>query len=154
MGRPLFVVFCLMDNIIPCFLASDKQEYGAYTIRPKIYRLLSEFLDNFTVLRKNKISNNFKQEIPDFENIIKIPKTDRSVAEVKAIRPGCKETQRLLESFIEERINGYGSKRNNPANDIQSYELDGRDPCGYTGIDWSIGGARDRTWGKGLYLER
>ena len=26
------------------------------------------------------------------------------------------------------------------------YELDGRDPCGYTGIAWSIGGVHDRAW--------
>ena len=26
------------------------------------------------------------------------------------------------------------------------YELDGRDPCGYTGVAWSIGGVHDRAW--------
>ena len=26
------------------------------------------------------------------------------------------------------------------------YELDGRDPNGYTGIAWSIGGVHDRPW--------
>lgn len=31
-------------------------------------------------------------------------------------------------------------------NDI--YELDGRDPNGYTGIAWSIGGVHDRAWGE------
>jgi deoxyribodipyrimidine photo-lyase len=28
------------------------------------------------------------------------------------------------------------------------YELDGRDPNGYTGIDWSIGGVHDRAWNE------
>lgn len=28
------------------------------------------------------------------------------------------------------------------------YELDGRDPNGYTGIAWSIGGVHDRAWGE------
>jgi len=28
------------------------------------------------------------------------------------------------------------------------YELDGRDPNGYTGIAWSIGGVHDRAWGQ------
>ncbi len=28
------------------------------------------------------------------------------------------------------------------------YELDGRDPNGYTGIAWSIGGVHDRPWGE------
>ena len=26
------------------------------------------------------------------------------------------------------------------------YELDGRDPNGYTGVAWSIGGVHDRAW--------
>ena len=34
-------------NIVPCRAASLKQEYGAYTLRPKINRLLPEFLDDF-----------------------------------------------------------------------------------------------------------
>lgn len=28
------------------------------------------------------------------------------------------------------------------------YELDGRDPNGYVGIAWSIGGVHDRAWGE------
>jgi deoxyribodipyrimidine photo-lyase len=28
------------------------------------------------------------------------------------------------------------------------YELDGRDPNGYTGISWCIGGLHDRAWGE------
>jgi deoxyribodipyrimidine photo-lyase len=27
------------------------------------------------------------------------------------------------------------------------YELDGRDPNGYTGVAWAIGGKHDRAWG-------
>jgi deoxyribodipyrimidine photo-lyase len=28
------------------------------------------------------------------------------------------------------------------------YELDGRDPNGYTGVAWSVGGVHDRAWGE------
>ncbi|MGE5458624.1 MAG: deoxyribodipyrimidine photolyase, partial [Methanococcaceae archaeon] len=28
------------------------------------------------------------------------------------------------------------------------YQLDGRDPNGYTGIAWAIGGLHDRAWGE------
>jgi deoxyribodipyrimidine photo-lyase len=31
-------------NVVPCWEASDKREYGARTIRPKIHRNLPEFL--------------------------------------------------------------------------------------------------------------
>ena len=34
-------------NVVPCRIASTRQEYGAYTIRPKIQRLLPDFLDAF-----------------------------------------------------------------------------------------------------------
>ncbi|MCJ7443375.1 MAG: deoxyribodipyrimidine photo-lyase [Methanotrichaceae archaeon] len=39
-------------NIVPCWIASPKQEYGAHTIRPKIHRMLPEFLKEFPRLRK------------------------------------------------------------------------------------------------------
>ena len=31
-------------NVVPCWEASDKREYGARTIRPKIHKHLPEFL--------------------------------------------------------------------------------------------------------------
>ena len=31
-------------NVIPCWIASDKREYGARTIRSKIHKKLPEFL--------------------------------------------------------------------------------------------------------------
>ncbi len=34
-------------NIVPCRAASGKQEFGAYTLRPKIRKLLEEFMDEF-----------------------------------------------------------------------------------------------------------
>ncbi|MFN3328033.1 MAG: deoxyribodipyrimidine photo-lyase, partial [Fervidobacterium pennivorans] len=34
-------------NVVPAFFVSQKQEYGAYTLRPKIKRYLQEFLTSF-----------------------------------------------------------------------------------------------------------
>ncbi|MCX6141115.1 MAG: deoxyribodipyrimidine photo-lyase, partial [Candidatus Kapabacteria bacterium] len=34
-------------NIVPCWHVSQKQEFAAYTIRPKINRLLPDFLEEF-----------------------------------------------------------------------------------------------------------
>ena len=34
-------------NVVPCWLASDRREFSAATIRPKIHRLLPTFLDDF-----------------------------------------------------------------------------------------------------------
>jgi deoxyribodipyrimidine photo-lyase len=43
-------------NIVPCWLTSQKQEYAAHTIRPKIHKLLTSFLVEFLQLN-NKRSN-------------------------------------------------------------------------------------------------
>ena len=37
-------------NVVPVWLASDKKEYGAYTLRPKLHRLLPDFLTDFPEL--------------------------------------------------------------------------------------------------------
>jgi deoxyribodipyrimidine photo-lyase len=39
-------------NIVPCRIASPKQEYGAYTLRPKLRRLVARFLTEFPLLGK------------------------------------------------------------------------------------------------------
>jgi deoxyribodipyrimidine photo-lyase len=41
-------------NIVPIHVASQKQEWGAYTLRPKIHRLLKEFLHPFPSWIKTK----------------------------------------------------------------------------------------------------
>ena len=40
-------------NIVPCWVASEKQEHAAYTFRPKINALLPEFLVEFPELEPN-----------------------------------------------------------------------------------------------------
>jgi deoxyribodipyrimidine photo-lyase len=47
---PMFEVDA--HNIIPVWVASDKQEWGAYTLRPKIHRLLGNYLIPFPKLRR------------------------------------------------------------------------------------------------------
>ncbi len=76
---PLFDVDA--HNIVPCRAASDKQEFGAYTIRPKIKRLLSEFLDEFP-------------EVPAFRNPSRIAEPSLpSQGEEPATGPGGAEKE-------------------------------------------------------------
>jgi len=42
-------------NIVPCRVVSDKQEFAARTIRPKIQKLLPEFLQDIPVLKKHPV---------------------------------------------------------------------------------------------------
>jgi deoxyribodipyrimidine photo-lyase len=107
-------------NIVPVWSASDKQEYGAYTIRPKIHRRLPEFLDEFPAVRKHPISWNHPSEPIEWETVQKKMKVDKSVSEVKWITPGENEGRRLMRRFLDHRLTGYGNSRNNPAIDGQS----------------------------------
>ena len=34
-------------NVIPAFYVTNKQEWGAYTLRPKVHKLLDKYLTNF-----------------------------------------------------------------------------------------------------------
>ena len=43
-------------NVVPCWMASPKLEYAAYTFRPKLNRLLSDFLVPFPDLVKHPFS--------------------------------------------------------------------------------------------------
>jgi deoxyribodipyrimidine photo-lyase len=40
-------------NVVPCWLASPKQEFGAYTLRPKLKRLLPSFLTPMPGLQRH-----------------------------------------------------------------------------------------------------
>ena len=39
-------------NVVPCWEASQKNEYAAHTFRPKLYRLLPDFLEEYPELEE------------------------------------------------------------------------------------------------------
>ena len=107
-------------NIVPCWIAASKQEYGAYTLRPKIRRLLPEFLEEFPALRmhpviwKRKIKKiNWQKTLSEFE-------LDASVPEVSWIKPGEKQARKEMALFIKKKIGDYSILRNDPSKEGQS----------------------------------
>ncbi|MFB0561950.1 MAG: deoxyribodipyrimidine photo-lyase [Candidatus Lokiarchaeia archaeon] len=107
-------------NIVPCWMASPKQEYGAYTIRPKINRALPEFLEEFPNLRKHPIPWKYEAESTDWNKIIKNLRVDQSVMEVDWINSGEKAARRALSNFLENKLSVYDEQRNDPTMDGQS----------------------------------
>jgi len=65
-ARAVTVPFDEIDshNIVPCRIASDKQEYAAYTFRPKIHKLLPDFLKKPPTLKKHPINWPGSTDIP------------------------------------------------------------------------------------------
>lgn len=106
-------------NIVPCWAASPKQEFAAYTMRPKIKRALPEFLEEFPKLKKHPVS--WQEKIPK-NNWTGIQKTLKvsSIPEADWITPGEKHALNTLKIFIEKKLPSYATKRNDPVADGQS----------------------------------
>lgn len=91
-------------NVIPAFTTSDKQEWGAYTIRPKIQRLLPQYLTDFPT-------------IPALgEGTITI---DADILEWFNKLTGVHDPIVAMREFIDERLTDY-QFRNNPNLDATS----------------------------------
>ena len=114
---PFFTVDA--HNIVPVWEASSKQEYGAYTIRPKIKNLLDEFLDEFPALNKQS-NHDFTVEKVDWNLARNSLKVDFKVKEVDWLIPGEFGAMETLEKFFAKKLKDYNEKRNDPNEDALS----------------------------------
>lgn len=101
-------------NIVPCFYASPKQEFGAYTFRPKIHKKLPEFLDEFPKLKKMKAANAFAADTVDWKFVYSTLKVNEKIKAVDWIKPGENAAHKTLKQFIETKLDKYDEKRNDP----------------------------------------
>lgn len=106
-------------NIVPSLHVSDKLEFAARTIRPKIQRLLPDFLDEFSPLKKMKSTKTEKQFI-DWSKIKKSLRIDYQVDEVEWLKPGETAAHNVLQKFIDNKYVAYSVDRNNPTIDGSS----------------------------------
>ncbi|WET05197.1 deoxyribodipyrimidine photo-lyase [Lentisphaerota bacterium ZTH] len=111
------------DIIVPVETASPKEEFAAYTIRPKITKLRDFFmqpLENHVVECKNNLQLE-SLDISDPEKVIKSLHLDNSVTAAEKYHPGgASEAQRRLKTFINDKLSSYAEMRNIPSEDFQS----------------------------------
>jgi len=107
-------------NIVPCRYASTKQEFGAYTLRPKIRRLLRDFLDEFPPLVPHPFPWLEAAPALDAESILAQLSVDRTVREVAGVEAGEGAARELLHDFLEDGVDRYEKERNDPCRDGQS----------------------------------
>jgi deoxyribodipyrimidine photo-lyase len=121
-AKKLDIPFFEVDahNIVPCWVASDKQEYGAYTLRPKILRALPVFLDIFPPLQKQEVAWGEPSASIDWQEILTGLTLDRTVPEVSGFKPGEMAAWAVLEDFLENKLSNYSEGRNDPTRDGQS----------------------------------
>lgn len=100
-------------NIVPCWLASPKQEYAARTIRPKLNALRSEFLTDFPEPKCRHQSDTLPPPVKwdETETLLKV---DRSIKAVSGLEPGESAAQTRLRDFVDGRLNRYADERNDP----------------------------------------
>ena len=107
-------------NIVPSRFVSPKREFAAYTIRPKINRILTQFLTDFPPLvihpyQWDGVGTDF-----DPNELLRQLPLDRSVQPVSGVVAGEDAAYDMLESFIIDRLSEYATARNNPVRSGQS----------------------------------
>ncbi|MEJ5244235.1 MAG: deoxyribodipyrimidine photo-lyase [Bacteroidota bacterium] len=105
-------------NIVPAFYVTDKQEFSAYTIRPKLHKLLQEFLEEFPKI-EYYLQNGNINKIDYFQNIDNYLKRIDYINPI-TFKPGANEAINVLNFFIENKLIHYSEKRNDPSINYQS----------------------------------
>lgn len=111
-NTPLYQVDA--HNIIPVWVTSNKQEFAARTIRPKIHKNLKEFLTEFPPLEKHPYPPKVKNESTDWDKAWAHLKIDETVLPLTWAQPGTLSGYRMLFEFITQRLKGYADDRNDP----------------------------------------
>ncbi len=108
------------DVVVPVSLVSDKEEYAARTIRPKINRLRERFLVPLAQAPSDSIPRLDKKQadagIPALDDL----HLDRTVAPSTTFRGGQDAAAAALALFIRDKLPTYHTARNDPANGICS----------------------------------
>ena len=99
-------------NIVPCWESSDKQEYAAYTFRPRIMRKLSQYLTEIPEIKPQKIENIWFQN-HDWPPELAADSFNHNLKD-RIIESGTGAGWRKLNQFIKEKLNNYADLHNDP----------------------------------------
>jgi deoxyribodipyrimidine photo-lyase len=107
------------DVVVPVEVASDKEEIGARTLRPRIHRVWDRYIKG---LRAGKVGRNARAlrlrsdlNLFDAEAALRRLNVDESVPPVTRFLGGYSEASRRLNSFLRNRLEGYSDRRSEPA---------------------------------------
>ncbi len=112
------------DNVVvPIEETSQKEEYSAATIRPKILSKLNNFLELPPEISPKKSSLKMELEsieISDLDKTISSLNIDKSVNKSDYFRGGTSQAKKLIDEFIEKSLEKYEEEGNNPENNAAS----------------------------------
>jgi deoxyribodipyrimidine photo-lyase len=106
--------------VVPVELASNKEEYSAATLRPKIAGQLDRFLHSAEPVNPQRSS--LSLDVPTLagettEKLLSLITIDRSVPESDIFKGGTEEANRRITEFLQQRLDGFEKNRNEPAGD-------------------------------------
>ncbi|KYC49120.1 MAG: Deoxyribodipyrimidine photo-lyase [Candidatus Methanofastidiosum methylothiophilum] len=111
------------NTVVPIEEVSKKEEYAAATIRPKINRLLSQYIVPIDPIKPIKSASSLGFDSLDLEDInvlIKSLEIDKSVSTAPDLFGGTSEAKSHLDLFIKTKLDRYDDLRNNPNLDYLS----------------------------------
>ncbi|HEX3358013.1 MAG TPA: deoxyribodipyrimidine photo-lyase [Tepidisphaeraceae bacterium] len=118
-GAACRVIQVETDCVVPVEIVSNKAEFAARTIRPKIHRNLKEYLAPLHQLKLKRSSLHLRIkgniDVANPDGALSKLKLDRSVSPSSHFLGGAHEAQRRLRQFISNGINGYAYGRSEPA---------------------------------------
>lgn len=124
-GTNVRVVEVESDVVVPVETVSNKHEFAARTIRPKIHKLWNDYLKPLRPTKPKHPSLTLKIkgdiDVSDPATALKALKLDRSVKVSPVYRGGEVEAQRRLDAFITNQLKGYAEGRNEPVADHSSH---------------------------------
>ncbi|KAG2681407.1 hypothetical protein I3843_11G142700 [Carya illinoinensis] len=106
-------------NVVPTWVASEKLEYSARTIRGKINKRLPDYLIDFPTLQPPSRKWTGVTLSTDWDGLIaNILRKGAEVPEIEWCEPGEKAAMEVLvgskNGFLTKRLKGYSADRNNP----------------------------------------
>jgi len=121
-GEAISIPFVEIDahNIVPCRQASDKREWAAATLRPRILRLLPAFLTEFPSLEPMPKQPVLPPPV-DWKRVSATFSCDESVGAIAGRKAGPTGAEKALAEFLKSRMKGYSIARNDPNIDGQSH---------------------------------
>ncbi|MGI5816786.1 MAG: deoxyribodipyrimidine photo-lyase [Armatimonadota bacterium] len=112
------------DVVVPVEVASDREEYAARTIRPKLHRHIDDYLVDLAESgpERDSLDLGFNSaDVSDPAAALDRLDVDRSVQPVSEYTGGTSEAERLLDEFIASRLADYDERRNEPADNWVSH---------------------------------
>jgi deoxyribodipyrimidine photo-lyase len=113
------------DVVIPVETASEKEAYSAATLRPKIRRLLPDYMVALTETPVRQKATGFEQHglslQQSISDLLRPLPINRNVSAVSTYEGGTSKAEKFLAHFITHHLKSYPEKHNDPLSDCTSY---------------------------------